>query len=43
MRAANGAKGTGNKKHKWQAQNRQGEVNNGIGNREAKELKYMTH
>ena len=32
-------KGTGNKKHKWQVQNRQGEVKNGIGNRAAKELR----
>ena len=36
-------KGTGNKKHKWQAENRQGEVKNSIGNREAKELVCMTH
>ena len=33
-----GRKGTGNKKHKWQVQNRQGEVKNRIGNVEAKEL-----
>ena len=26
-------KGTGNEKHNWQAQHRQGEVKNGIGNR----------
>ena len=31
-------KGTGNKKHKWQLQNRQGEGKNSIGNGEAKEL-----
>ena len=31
-------KGTGNKKHKWQVQNKQGEVKNSIGNGEAKEL-----
>ena len=36
-------KGTGNKKHKWQVQNRQGEVKNSIGNGEAKELICMTH
>ena len=36
-------KGTGNKQHKWQVQNRQGEVKNSIGNVEAKELIYMTH
>ena len=35
-------KGTGNKKRKWQVQNRQGEVKNGIGNGEAKELICMT-
>ena len=34
----NGRKGTGNKKHKWQVENRQGEVKNNIGNVEAKEL-----
>ena len=33
-----GGKGTGNKKHKWQVQNRQGEVKNSIGNIEVKEL-----
>ena len=38
-----GGKDTGNKKHKLQVQNRQGEVKNSIGNVEAKELKYMTH
>ena len=36
-------KGTGNKKHKWQVQNRQREVQNSIGNGEAKELICMTH
>ena len=36
-------KGTGNKKHKWQVQNRQGEVKNSMGNVEAKELICMTH
>ena len=38
-----GEKGTGNKKHKWQVQNRQGEVKNTIGSGEAKELICMTH
>ena len=33
-----GGTGTGNKKHNWQAQNRQGEVKNTIGNGEAKNL-----
>ena len=33
-----GGKGTGNKKHNWRAQNRQGEVKNSIGNGESKEL-----
>ena len=35
-------KGTGNKKHDWQAQNRQGEVKISVGNGEAKELIYIT-
>ena len=35
-------KGTGNKKHNWQAQNRQVKVNS-IGNGEAKEFICMTH
>ena len=39
----NRGKGTGNKKHKWQVQNRQGEVKNSIGNGEAKELMCTTH
>ena len=39
----NGGKDTGNKKHKWQVQNRQGEVKNSIGNGEVKELTCMTH
>ena len=39
----NGGKGTGNKKHKWQVENRQGEVKNSVGNGEAKELLCMTH
>ena len=33
-----GGKGTGNKKHKWQVQNRQGLVKNSIGNVKAKNL-----
>ena len=33
-----GEKGTENKKHKWQVEDRQGEVKNSIGNGEAKEL-----
>ena len=37
------AKGTGNKKHKWQVENRQGQVKNSIGNGEAKELICMTY
>ena len=39
----NGGKGTGNKKHKLQVQNRLGEVKNSIGNGEDKELICMTH
>ena len=39
----NGGRGIGSKKHNWQAQNRQGEVKNSIGNGEAKELTCMTH
>ena len=35
--------GTGNKKHNRQAQNKQGEVKNGIGDGEAKELTCMSH
>ena len=38
-----GGKGTGNKKHKLQVQNRQGEVKNSTENGEAKELIHMTH
>ena len=37
-----GGKGTGNN-HKWQVQNRQGEVKNSMGNGEAKELICMIH
>ena len=36
-------KGTENKQHKWQVENRQGEGKNSIGNVEAKELISMTH
>ena len=39
----NGEKVTGNKKHRWQVQNRQGEVKNSIGNGEVKELTCMIH
>ena len=35
--------GTGYKEHKWQVQNRQGEVKNNMGNGEGKELISMTH
>ena len=38
-----GGKGTENKQHKWQVEDRQGEVKNSTGNVEAKELIYMTH
>ena len=38
-----GGKGTENKQHKWQVENRQGEVKNSIGNVEAKELICTTH
>ena len=38
-----GEKGTGKKKHKWQVQNRPGEVKNSVGNGEAKELICTTH
>ena len=41
-RGENGEKGTGNKKHKMSAQNRQGEFKNSIGNGEAKELMCTT-
>ena len=39
----NRKKGTGNKKHNWYVQNRQGEGKNSIGNGEAKELICVTH
>ena len=42
-RGENGGKVTGNKKHKWQVQNRQEEVKNSMGNAEVKELTCMTH
>ena len=38
-----GGKGTGKKQHNWQALNRRGEVKNGIGNTELKELICTTH
>ena len=38
-----GVNGTGNMKHKYQVQNRQGEVKNSMGNGEAKELICMTY
>ena len=41
--AERGGKGMGNKKHKWRAQNKQGEVKNSMGNVEAKELICTTH
>ena len=43
MKGENGGKGTGNRKHNWYVQNRQGEVKNSIGNGEAKELICTTH
>ena len=42
-RGKNGGKGTGNKKHKWQAENRQGEGKNSTVNGEGKELTGLTH
>ena len=36
-------KGTGNMKHKWYIQNRQGEMRNSMGNGGAEELICMTH
>ena len=38
----NAGKGTENKQHKWQVQNRQGEGKNSIGNGEDKELVCTT-
>ena len=42
-RGQNRGKDTGNKKHKWQVQNQQGEFKNSMGNRNAKELICTTH
>ena len=42
-RRENGGKCSGNKKHKWQVENRQGEVKNSIGNGEAKESICRIH
>ena len=42
-RRENGGKCSGNKKHKWQVENRHRKVKNSMGNREAKELICMTH
>ena len=42
-RGVNVGKGTGNKKHKWQVEDRQGEGKNSIGNGEAKDLTCTTH
>ena len=39
----NEGKDTGDKKHKWQVQNKQGEIKDSIGNGEAKELICKTH
>ena len=36
-------KGTGNKQHKWQVENRQGEVKNSMGNVDNKEFICTTH
>ena len=36
-----GGKGTENKQHKWQVEDRQGEVKNSIGNVEAEEHTYV--
>ena len=36
-----GAKGTGNKNYKWQVQNRQGEVQNSMGNEDEKDIIYV--
>ena len=38
-----GGKDTGNKKHKWQVQNRHGDIKNSIGNGVAKDLICRTH
>ena len=39
-REEQGGKGTGKKKHNWQALNRWGEVKNGIGNRTQRTYMY---
>ena len=39
----NGRKSAGIKKHNWQVQNRQGYVENNVGNGEAKELPHTTY
>ena len=39
----NGGKGTGNKQHKQQVENRQGEVKNSRGNGKARELICIAH
>ena len=39
----NGGKGTGNKKHKWQIENRLEEDKKSTGNGEVKEVIDMTH
>ena len=38
-----GGGGRGKKKYNWEAENRQGEIKNGIGNRGLKELICTTH
>ena len=43
VRGREGGKGTENKQHKWQVQNRQGEDKNSVGNVEAKELICTTY
>ena len=43
VRGENGGKGTWNKRHKWQVQSGQGEVENSVGNGEARELICMTY
>ena len=43
VRVGERGKGTENKKHNCQVQNRQGEVKNSTGNREATELICTTH
>ena len=43
MEGERGGKGTENKQHRRQVENRQGESKNIVGNVEAKELTSMTH